>query len=177
MVGNLTDKCKCYWVESGKFLAGEYPRNPDKESSLEKIAALMDAGVGLFIDLTEERELFPYAQWAAPAAHMRFPIVDECVPETPEQTVAILDAIDECIGAGKIPYVHCWGGIGRTGVIVGCWLARHGKPGRPALDRLRALWRNNPKAQRTDVPNTWEQEEYILNWREDRQPRAEGGDR
>ena len=97
---------------------------------------------------------------------MRFPIVDGCVPETPEQTVAILDAIDECIGAGKIAYVHCWGGIGRTGVIVGCWLARHGKPGRPALERPRALWRNNPKSEWMDVPNTRKQEKYILDWRE-----------
>ncbi len=23
-------------------------------------------------------------------------------------------------------YVHCWGGVGRTGTVVGCWLLRHG---------------------------------------------------
>jgi protein-tyrosine phosphatase len=23
--------------------------------------------------------------------------------------------------------VHCWGGKGRTGTVVGCWLMRHGK--------------------------------------------------
>ena len=174
----------CYWAEPGKLLAGEYPRELEEAPSRAKMAALKDAGVALFVDLTEENEparggipLAPYAQWAAPAAHMRFPIVDECAPETPERTVAILDAIDECIAAGKIAYVHCWGGVGRTGVIVGCWLARHGKPGRPALERLRALWRNNPKSQWMRVPNTRIQEKYILDWREDRRPRAEGGNR
>ena len=148
MVGLLTDKCKCYWVESGKFLAGEYPRNLDEESSLEKIAALKDAGVGLFIDLTEEGELnyqdprtplAPYAQWVAPARHVRFPIPDHRQPVTYEQAAAILDAIDDCIASGKVAYVHCMGGVGRTGTVVGCWLARRLGSGQKALDRLQEL--------------------------------------
>ena len=27
---------------------------------------------------------------------------------------------------GRRVYVHCWGGLGRTGVVIGCWLVRHG---------------------------------------------------
>ncbi|MFZ5949388.1 MAG: fused DSP-PTPase phosphatase/NAD kinase-like protein [Candidatus Rifleibacteriota bacterium] len=31
------------------------------------------------------------------------------------------------MAAGKPVYVHCWGGLGRTGVVVGCWSRRHGE--------------------------------------------------
>lgn len=185
MVGRLADKCKCYWVESGKFLAGEYPRNLDEESSLEKIAALKDAGVGLFIDLTEEREksyrtptpLAPYAQWVAPARHVRFPIPDHEPPVTPEQAAAILDAIDDCIAFEKVAYVHCQGGVGRTGAVVGCWLARRLGSGQEALDRLQELWASNPKYYRDGVdcsPRQDSQIEYILTWPEN-DPRGTGG--
>ena len=40
--------------------------------------------------------------------------------------VVILDAIDDIFLKVKFPYIHCWGGIGRTGTVVGCWLIRHG---------------------------------------------------
>ena len=42
----------------------------------------------------------------------------------------ILDDVDEAIAGGGLTYVHCWGGIGRTGTVVGCWLVRHGLEGR-----------------------------------------------
>lgn len=160
----------CYWVVPGKLLAGEYPGNLDDESSRERIEALKEAGIAVFIDLTEEVERFttlrPYAQWLAPARHRRFPIPDADIPPTPEQTAATLDAIDEHMEKEEAVYVHCWGGIGRTGVIVGCWLARHRGPGRDALARLRKLWRDNPKSAYVRTPQTGEQERYILNWRD-----------
>ena len=42
----------------------------------------------------------------------------------------MLDAIDDQLENGGNVYVHCWGGKGRTGTVVGCWLIRHGY-GRP----------------------------------------------
>lgn len=166
----------CYWVVPGKLLAGEYPRNLDEESSPGKMAALKGAGVDAFIDLTEEGELRPYVQWAAPAGHMRFPIADLGVPASPERTAAALDAIDERMAAGGTVYVHCWGGVGRTGLVVGCWLARRLGSGRTALARLRELWRSNPKSQTRRSPETGEQIEYVENWREER-PAGGGGGR
>ena len=166
----------CYWVAPGKLLAGEYPRNLDDESSAAKVAALKRAGVDLFVDLTEEGELLPYAQWAAPARHERFPIRDVSVPRSHEQAAATLDAIDAHIDAGGTVYVHCWGGVGRTGVIVGCWLARRRGSGREGLAGLRALWRECPKSRvQPRSPQTTEQEEYVLDWRED--AAAGGGER
>ena len=156
---------QCCWAEPGKLLAGEYPRNLDDESSAAKMAALKDAGVELFIDLTVEGELRSYRRWAAPAEYLRVPIVDMSIPETYADAAAALDAIDACIAAGKIAYVHCWGGIGRTGTIVGCWLARHCGSGEDALERLAELWRDIPKAAiHPETPQTWEQKEYVLDW-------------
>ena len=90
------------------------------------------------------------------------------IPHSPELTSAALDAIDDHIRDGKgIAYVHCWGGIGRTGTIIGCWLARHGYTGEAALRLLSELYQTNPKSQRRPhSPETKEQRAYIRNWQE-----------
>ena len=163
----------CYWVVPGKFLAGEYPRDKEDGTSQQKAAALVDAGVRAFIDLTRTDEgLLPYDQFLEPYAalgvsHQRFPIRDASVPHSPELTKAILDAIDEQLGQGRLVYVHCWGGVGRTGVIVGCWLARrNGGDGPAALAELQQLWQACPKSMTRPSPETREQEAYIKKWRE-----------
>jgi len=162
---------QCYWVVPGRLLAGEYPRNVDEGSSRDKIDALLRAGVTTFVDLTEEGELRPYTGLIGAAAwHRRFPVRDAAVPESPAVAAAALDAIDRGIEGGGRVYVHCWGGVGRTGVIVGCWLARHGFPGEAALARLRELWRQCPKSRRRPSPDMWEQERYVLRWTEGGRP-------
>ena len=158
----------CYWVVSGKLLAGEYPRDFDDATSRGKVASLTDAGVNVFIDLTEDGELFSYGQWRGDATHSRFPIKDRSIPQSAAQTVEILDAIDRHIDAGRMVYVHCWGGVGRTGTIIGCWLARHGYVGQAALDRLNELWQQCPKSRFRKSPETIEQRDYILDWQENR---------
>ena len=156
----------CYWVIPGKLLAGEYPRNRDEASSRAKLAQLTDAGVAAFIDLTESDDhLEPYDQLLDGPSHERFAIRDVSVPASPELTRDALDAIDGHLAAGRTVYVHCWGGVGRTGTIIGCWLARHyGEPGPAALERLRGLWRANPKSRRRQSPETDEQREYVRGW-------------
>lgn len=157
----------CYPVVPGRLLAGEYPRNKDEESSRQKISALVLSGVTAFIDLTEEDEgLSPYAELLDNASHQRFPIRDGSIPRSADVTVAILDAIDGHIQQDKLVYVHCWGGVGRTGLIVGCWLARHGLSGDAALARLRELWQQCPKSTLKKSPETTQQERYIVSWQE-----------
>jgi hypothetical protein len=159
----------CYWVSPGSFLAGEYPRNTDDASSPAKVAALEKAGVAAFIDLTEENEgLLPYAALLTVASHQRFPIRDGSVPASPALTTAILDAIDGHIRNREMVYLHCLGGIGRTGLIVGCWLARRGLGGAEALIRLRELWQQCPKSAYRNSPETEAQAQYIVGWKEPR---------
>ena len=165
---------QCYWVVPNKFLAGEYPRTTDDKSSQAKINALLDAGVTAFIDLTEENEgLLSYSHFLDAhkpngVSYQRFPIRDVSLPPSRNFTSAILDAIDQHIRDGRVVYLHCWGGVGRTGVIVGCWLGRHGCGGKSALIRLHELWRNCPKSSIRKSPETREQEQYILQWEDSR---------
>lgn len=161
----------CYWVSPGSLLAGEYPRTPDERESRQKIGALIGAGVSAFIDLTEATEgLLPYAQFLdehkdREITHQRFPIEDVSTP-APRLAAAVLDAIDGHLLTGRIVYVHCWGGVGRTGVIVGCWLSRHGYHGEAALARLDELWQKCPKSAHKPSPETDSQRQFITNWTE-----------
>jgi protein-tyrosine phosphatase len=158
----------CYWVVPRQLLAGEYPRDKSEESSRDKINALVDAGVKVFVDLTEEKEgLLPYTELLPEGIqHLRFPIRDVSIPASTETTIVILNTIDEHLRRGEMVYVHCWGGVGRTGVIVGCWLSQHGAEGEEALIRLRELWNTCPKSTHRQSPETIEQEQYITAWRE-----------
>lgn len=159
-----------YYVIPDKFLAGEYPRDIDEESSIRKIKSLITAGVRTFIDLTTKNDkLKPYDYLLKPYSslniqHFNFPIPDFSVPSSENQTIEILDTIEKYIETGTIVYLHCWGGVGRTGVIAGCWLAEHGYPGEAALSRLRDLWKECAKSNGRKSPETKEQEEYIINW-------------
>ena len=159
----------CYWVEEGQFLAGEYPRNKEDDvASRAKLAALTEAGITTFIDLTQEGELSPYSQWLdSDQTYYRFPIWDVDIPDSRETTTAILDTIDTHIAKGDVVYLHCWGRVGRTGTVVGCWLTRYGYPGTEALERLAELWAECPKSVRTSSPETEAQCQYVQDWTEE----------
>ena len=155
-----------YWVVEGKFLAGEYPRHIEGADRYAKLEALESAGVTHFVDLTEDEELKPYSHRIKRAQHLRFPIRDVSIPRSPDETAAIMDSIDNGVSSGGIVYLHCWGGVGRTGTMVGCWLSRHGSRGDAALSSLAQLWKNCPKSASKGSPSTREQRDYIRNWRE-----------
>lgn len=161
-----------YWVEPGRLLAGEYPGGYDDEQARQRIAALIEAGFNTFIDLTKPNEMSPYLNilieqaqaYVIKVKHQRFAIGDFGLP-TPEQMRSILDTIDTELKAGRKIYLHCWGGIGRTGTTVGCYLVRRGKTGEEALRQLAEWWKSVPKSyyhQRS--PETHDQMEFIRNW-------------
>ena len=119
---------------------------------------LLGAGVTLFLDLTQSGELEPYASLVVPPArYLNLPIRDFSVP-TRDGLVATLDEIDADLDAGGIVYVHCWAGCGRTGVVVGSWLVRHGADPNDALQRI-------PDARGRGCPQTLEQRLVVLDWR------------
>ncbi|MCD6339282.1 MAG: dual specificity protein phosphatase family protein [Verrucomicrobia bacterium] len=154
-----------YWVEEGVLLAGEYPRNKDEQSSRDKVNALLSAGVRVFIDLTEADEgLLPYSHLIGDAEHCRFPIQDVSAPKSIAAMKETLDTIDLFVRKGSLVYVHCWGGVGRTGLVAGCWLARR-LGGPQAYLKLQELWKQCPKSAYRDSPETEAQRLYIKNWR------------
>jgi len=161
---------ECYWV-APDFLAGEYPGHFEQFQAARRVTALLNAGITLFIDLTEEGELLPYhhlleeeRQAGRDVLHQRFPVTDLSTPSVAHMN-AILDAIDLGLQEGRKIYLHCRGGIGRTGTVVGCYLVRRGMSGPQALQQLATWWRQVPKSSRSPrSPETLAQIAFVLNW-------------
>ena len=137
-----------FQVTRPRFAAGEYPGAKGPIEAARKLRTLLSAGIDHFIDPTEPGELIPYAEIAEKGArclgpavgYERCPIVHQCVPSGPEQMAGILDAIDTAMRDGKTVYLHCWGGVGRTGNVVGCSLVRHGHTGDAAHRQIAEWW-------------------------------------
>jgi hypothetical protein len=167
-----------YWVEPGRFLAGEYPAAAYIERARERLNQLLESGIDTFIDLTLPNELPPYLPLLLEQAkkrdvqiqYRRFTIIDRSIPMGGMMTT-ILNAIDKSLAEGHNIYLHCWGGIGRTGLTVGCYLVRRGLTGKQALALLAEWWKDVPKsAYNPRTPETDRQVEYILNWKESPPP-------
>jgi predicted protein tyrosine phosphatase len=163
-----------YWVEPGRLLAGEYPGQFDDTLTRKRLDAMIEAGFTTFIDLTRPNETVTYLKtlkeearrYEVEVSHLRFPIGDFGLP-TPALMNEILDTLDAELNAGHKIYLHCWGGIGRTGTTVGCYLVRRGKTGEEALRQLADWWQTVPKSHiHPRSPETREQAEFIRTWAE-----------
>lgn len=164
----------CYWVEPRLLLAGEYPGDWDEDTARSKLDGLLEAGVRTFVDLTEPEELDPYdallneeaARRGVAVSYCRRPVRDLGVPGIADmrETLAVIAAT---IADGVPVYVHCRGGIGRTGTVVGCWLVERGLDGGAALDAIEAL-RRDVRSQFIPSPETGEQRRFVQRWAEAR---------
>ncbi|HEX2384198.1 MAG TPA: ADP-ribosylglycohydrolase family protein, partial [Acidimicrobiales bacterium] len=157
-----------WWVEPGRLLAGEYPGHRDPHQAAMKLAVLVDAGIRTFVDLTTpEDTLLPYSasldeialQRGIELTHVAFPIADLSVGEDGYYD-EIVRRIGEEIKSNRPVFVHCWGGVGRTATVVGCWLVDGGFAGEAALDRVRELREGTGKSDRV-APETRAQRELI----------------
>jgi hypothetical protein len=161
-----------YWVTPGRLLAGEYPAQFDEHVTRKRLDKLIEAGFDLFIDLTRPNETWSYHNilreqarvYGVQAAAQRFSIGDYGLP-SPEQMRLILAEVDNGLQAGHKIYLHCLGGIGRTGTTVGCYLVRQGKTGAEALEQLADWWKNVPKSRYYPrSPETDAQVNFVLHW-------------
>lgn len=163
-----------YWAvprQAGKagLLGGEYPGSSVVKATRERLAVLVETvGVRAFLDLTCHGELTPYLdKLPLEVEHHRIAVPDWHAP-TVEQTVEALDWIDRQLRAGRTVYVHCWGGVGRTGTVIGCWLVRHGLTGQEALDRVQQLFQGTRKGHRHEhSPEFPAQVARVLDWQGD----------
>jgi len=148
-----------YTVSDG-LLAGAYP------GTRAAVEALEQDGVTLFVDLTHPSDpLDGYERHLVQARRVAEPIPDMGTP-TEGQVIRILDAVDEARAGGGTVYVHCWGGVGRTGTAVGCWLVRHGLDRGDAIATIAALRADLPGARPS--PETAGQVSLIRSWRRGR---------
>jgi protein-tyrosine phosphatase len=132
-----------YWIEPDRLLAGPYP------------GARADAlvGIDVVVALTEEGELPPYALPAG-VRLVRRAIRDFGCPE-PADVGETLDLLDRELEAGKRVYLHCRGGVGRTGTVLACYLVRKGLSPEDALAQLRSIGKG---------PETGDQRRLVEGW-------------
>ena len=145
-----------YWVIPGRLLAGEYPIGTDSAEAQTRLERLREAGIDYFIAL----DLGEGVQ-----RHLRCAIADTWVPNNVSQVQHILSDMRSALAVGRGVYVHCRAGIGRTGLIVGCFLAEESGDGKAALKLLNRLWRQSERAKSwPKVPQTAQQADYVRRW-------------
>ena len=156
-----------YKVMEGIY-AGEYPREYDDKKSIDKIKQFKRFGITHFIDLTEEGELRPYDQMlASPMQHIWFPIQDVSVPANIESVKDLIGQIHGILNESdrnKV-YIHCLGGVGRTGTIVGCLLShQHNYDYNETMGALKKAFSDCPKSAYRETPETKEQRDFIARY-------------
>lgn len=103
----------------------------------------------------------------ADVEYHRFPIVDRRIPRSREYMYEVLEVLKDNERRGRICAVHCRGGIGRTGMVIGCWLVQSGlaKSGEDALKAIAVKWRTVEKCTRfPHSPETGPQFEFVKNF-------------
>jgi ADP-ribosyl-[dinitrogen reductase] hydrolase len=165
----------CYWVLPGQLLAGEHPGGSTAAATRVRLQRLLEAGVSCFLDLTQSDELPPYDADLPPGVdYFRKPIPDHGIPPQPGHMAELLDCLREALRSGRVVYLHCRAGIGRTGTVAGCLLVERGLAGDAAVDELNRLWQQSGRAALwPQVPETPEQTEYVRRWVRPRAPRAD----
>jgi hypothetical protein len=170
---------RSYWADPGRLLAGFYPGDEDSGTADRKLTGLLECGVSHIINLMEADEVNRdgkrFASYESRFRELgekrgiittcrRFPIVDQSTPSVADMRV-ILDELVELTSTGTA-YVHCWGGRGRTGTVVGCYLRRmRGLTGAEALSLLAELTAHEAGAfGRT--PEMACQRKFVEQWRE-----------
>ncbi len=140
---------RSYWVLPGKLLAGGYPGrgNADRDD----VEGILGAGIDVFLDLTDEGEAIgaePYGPRLeglltrrSHTAERRAAGMRDMSAE-PGKVQLAFDELDSLLSSGKNVYLHCLGGLGRTGMVVGSYLVEKGlAPASeivPVIEALRA---------------------------------------
>ena len=156
------------YLVAERLLAGEYPGAPDPGMAERRLRAFAVGGVTTFVDLTHPADaLAPYEHLlGVGAGRIAHPIVDLGTTTVPHMT-RILDDVDAALADDRSVYVHCWGGIGRTGTVVGCWLVRHGLDDGDPVRTIARLRRRTPDAW-TASPQTAAQRAMVTGWKRGR---------
>jgi len=147
--------------------AGEYPGDKYGKKAEEKIEQMTHFGVRHYIDLTEEGELRPYSQLLPKGTtYTRFPIRDCDVPSSIDDVEKLIRHIQKLSKRNDgYVYIHCWGGVGRTGTIVACYFAENNSFEK-AMQLLRKQFSEMPKSSHRTTPDTNEQINFVKKYKE-----------
>ena len=150
-----------------RIYAGEYPATANETLGREELSRFLNFGITHFIDLTECAELSPYHQWLPDdCCYIRHAVKDCGTPRSMHEVKELLETIIETIKENKNAkiYIHCRGGIGRTGTIVGCYYAMLFKNYTLANNLLQKQFSQCPKSYYRRTPETLEQRQFIMRY-------------
>jgi hypothetical protein len=128
MIGNFS------WVISGKLAGSALPTEAYEASSAaaqdlaeggRDLAALHTQGIRCLVSLTKTAAgLGPYCQQAN-LDWLFFPIPDFGIPQSGDQFHKLISRIIDSMDKGRPVCVHCFAGIGRTGLVLCCTVGRY----------------------------------------------------
>ena len=154
----------CYWVIPGRLMAGEYPIVRDPQAGRQKLSAILAAGIDEFLDLTGPADRLEPYHHLDNFGHRQMTIRDMDVPQV-DHMREILAHLSQRLEEGRTVYVHCWGGIGRTGTVVGCHLIETGLTAEQALAHIAERWQTVEKYHRCPCsPQTQAQFDFVRGW-------------
>ena len=163
---------RSYWVLPNRFIVGEIPASLKEEETITKLNGLIRINVNVVINLMEEDEknyenksfydYAPYLNKHNIETH-RLPIKDLSIPSI-DTMRNILSIVQDSIRQKKIVYLHCWGGVGRTGTAVGCFLLNNSLASKEnVLETINYLKRTTSIDKRQS-PETEEQRKFLMDW-------------
>lgn len=172
------DYFRAYAIIPGALYAGEIPSSINDDELERKIQTLYELGVTHIVNLTEVNEtnfkaipLRQYAQYAEAYYEqkgreitcLRYPIRDLDIPSISQMRTTIA-ALNTILSEGGCAYLHCWGGIGRTGTVLGCFLLQN-----EILDHTTAIpyisfLKRNTNIRNRMSPETIEQCDFVRYW-------------
>ena len=175
------------WLVPGSVMLGRYPgqepsRVGTEEGARQNLGAIVGAGVDVFVCLQDE--IPPQGKWAegksvggfmayAPLVgdlaperaveYLHYPIVDLSTTDDASLGKIVRDVADR-VRAGRVVYIHCWGGRGRTGTVAAC-LLRDLYPGEvgveEALERLQFAYDARGEGEGRVSPETPQQFDQV----------------
>ncbi len=147
-------------IAPGKYVHGVWDRDLDADlrqlrqvERTDVLACLLESHELRTLDI---EELVPRAR-ALGLVVLRLPIRDGGLPESAEALAKLLGRIARHVDAGRRVVVHCAGGLGRSGLVAGCYLRERGVGPVATLRRLR-------EARGPRCPETRAQTEYVRAW-------------
>jgi hypothetical protein len=163
----------CYHVNN-QLLAGPSFVGSSEAESYERLRSLIGAGVTAIVSLIAPSELSSIRRIIdsfaaindATVSQIHYNLFGVADRQTPSKNVVriALDVLDGARIEGQRLFVHCGSGVGRTGVIIGSWLARHELgSGEAVLDRIAEL--RSACGLFDPSPETQDQRRFVREWR------------
>ncbi|KAK9792072.1 hypothetical protein WJX73_007738 [Symbiochloris irregularis] len=168
------------WLVPPRLLVGAYPSEWPGIGGQSNLEWVVRHGVNRIISLQAEMPAPPPYQAAAtridatrseqnrwqygkkPMTCVHVPVQDFDVPTISQVQSLVTDMADWLCG-GDVIYMHCMGGIGRTGTMCACILiSLYSLPAQRALDHVQAAF--DTRKGRGKSPETEAQVQFVKDW-------------